>query len=88
MTFATDKLLAMKGIDRAKADAPWAQTELLVSLDDICAAFWETKDGRAMRDQLDNHPVDKCAAGSCLALHIEQGWRSQISTAIRSRPGT
>ena len=63
MTFATDKLLAIKGVDRAKADAPWAQTELLMSLDDICAAFWDTKEGRAMRDQLDNHPFDKCVAG-------------------------
>ena len=62
MTFATDKLLAQHGLDRGKADAPWAQTELLVSLDDICAAFWDTAEGRAMRDQLDNHPVDKCAA--------------------------
>ena len=30
MTFATDKLLASKGVDRARADAPWSQTELLV----------------------------------------------------------
>ena len=45
MTFATDKLLASKGVDRAKADAPWAQTELLVSLDEICGAFWDTKEG-------------------------------------------
>ena len=30
MTFATDKLLASKGVDRAKADAPWSHTELLV----------------------------------------------------------
>ena len=64
MTFATDKLLAQHGLDRGKADAPWAQTELLVSLDDICAAFWDIKEGRAMRDQLDHHPVDKCARGT------------------------
>ena len=30
-----------------------------MSLEDICAAFWETKDGLAMRDQLDKHPFDK-----------------------------
>ena len=60
MTFATDKLLAMRGAERGKADAPWAQTELLVSLDDICAAFWDTKEGRAMREQLADHPFDKC----------------------------
>jgi hypothetical protein len=30
-----------------------------MSLDDMCAAFWDTKEGLAMRDQLDHHPFDK-----------------------------
>ena len=34
---------------------------LQMSLDEICSAFWDTKEGRSMRDQLDNHPFDKCA---------------------------
>ena len=36
-------------------------TLMQVSLEEMCGAFWDTEGGRAMRDQLDNHPFDKCA---------------------------
>lgn len=61
--FASAKLLQQKGIDTtdgAQAE-PWSQADFLLSLDDICAAFWTTEHGLAMRDQLDNYPFDKCA---------------------------
>ena len=66
LTFATPELLKGKGVNPADAaaTAPWAQTELLVSLDDITAAFWLTEDGAAMRDRLDHRPFDKCAGNS------------------------
>ncbi len=38
---------------------------LLVSVDEIGDAFWETERGRVMRDSLDNHPFDKCAPHRC-----------------------
>ena len=56
-------MLREKGVNPEDATqaAPWGQTDFLLSVDDIGAAFWKTEAGVGMRDQLDNHPFDKCA---------------------------
>ena len=65
--FATRHLLQQKGIDLTDGAqaVPWSQTDFLITLDDICAAFWATVHGLAMRDQLDNHPFNKCELEWC-----------------------
>mmetsp|Transcript_4643 Transcript_4643/g.13342 ORF Transcript_4643/g.13342 Transcript_4643/m.13342 type:complete len:1521 (-) Transcript_4643:659-5221(-) len=68
LTFATPQLRKSCGLQdltghASAADAITAEfqasKELLVSVDEIGDAFWETERGRTMRDTLDNHPFDK-----------------------------
>ena len=65
-TFASPELLHQRGIDLKDATEPWSHAELLLSLDDISAAFWRSQHGTAMHDQLVNHPFDKCVVPAVL----------------------
>lgn len=74
LTFASAELLHAKWIDPKDTTqtAPWAQTELLLSLDDISAAFWKSQHGTTMQDELDNHPFDKCVIpAECIPVFDE-----------------
>ncbi|KAK9907686.1 hypothetical protein WJX75_008105 [Coccomyxa subellipsoidea] len=53
--YASDELRQQRGLDR-KGKAALSSGRLLVSCEEISAAFWDTQWGRAMRDELDHKP--------------------------------
>lgn len=58
--FATEALKAECGVRRDGDEAAFAE-RLMVDTADISGAFWATKWGAAMRDELDRMPFDPCA---------------------------
>jgi hypothetical protein len=55
-------------LDR-KGKAALSSGRLLVSCEEISAAFWDTQWGRAMRDELDHKPFRPCVPA--LPLQIQ-----------------
>ena len=60
LLFASAELRRERGI-RHTGDAGAFAERLLVDTDEISEAFWATKWGAAMRDELDHAPFNPCA---------------------------
>ncbi len=60
MLYASEELRRERGLDR-KGKAALGSGRLLVSCEEMSAAFWDTQWGRTMRDELDNKPFGPCA---------------------------
>ena len=61
LLFATEALKRECGVRCDGDEAAFAE-RLMVDTADISGAFWATKWGAAMRDELDRAPFDPCAA--------------------------
>ena len=60
LLFASEKLREEKGVNN-HARQSLRSNQLLVPVEMIAAAFWETKWGKAMKHELDNEPFQPCA---------------------------
>jgi hypothetical protein len=60
--FASAELRAAKGLDSKAKESLYAK-KMLVTVDEIAAAFWQTPWGHVMRDELDHKPFRRCRTG-------------------------
>jgi len=67
LLYASGELREARGLDRKGKEA-LGSGRLLVSCEEISGAFWDTKWGRDMREELDHKPFRKCVPASPSSL--------------------